>query len=184
MLRWAFPCGCFSSLAIELLESDVIRKIILLGATLGLLALWSGAALADSGNPQVTAARRAIDAGNRRYLAALEQADAAACASVYAVDGIQMPSSGRSMTVGRATIAAQTAQDLKDTKYIGGSIATTNVAVFRDLAYETGRYTFTYREKGKQAAVAVGRYFVVWQRQPDGSYLIKVDSGFPQVCPH
>jgi hypothetical protein len=33
--------------------------------------------------------------------------------------------------------------------------------VFGGLAYETGRFSFTYREKGKQPATFAGRYFVV-----------------------
>jgi hypothetical protein len=37
----------------------------------------------------------------------------------------------------------QTAADLKATRYLDGSIVTSNVAVFGTTAYETGRYTFT-----------------------------------------
>ncbi len=138
----------------------------------------------ESAVPQETSARAAIDAGNRRYLAALEAGDAAAYAGLYASDGVQMPSSGRAIVRGRSAISAASSQDFKDTKYLGGSIVTTNVAVFGANAYETGRYSFNYQEKGKQPARAAGRYFVVWERQPDGAYLIKVDSGYPQVCPH
>ncbi len=135
-------------------------------------------------SPAEVAARNAIHLGNHRYLATLEAGDASGYAALYTVDGMQMPSSGAAIVRGRATIAAQTAEDLKDTKYLSGLIVTTNVTVFGDLAYETGRYSFSYQEKGKQPATTSGRYFVVWQRQADGSYLIQVDSGFPAACPH
>ena len=146
------------------------------------IALWAQPATAAA-NALETAARAAIDKGNGRYLAALRAGDARGFAALYAVDGIQMPSSGRPIVRGRAAIAQQTADDLKTTTYTGGSIVTTNVAVFGSAAYETGRYSFTYREKGKQPVTATGRYFEVWERQPDGSYLIKVDAGFPAACP-
>jgi uncharacterized protein (TIGR02246 family) len=129
------------------------------------------------------AARKSIDAGNRRYLATLRGGDANGYAALYTIDGIQMPSSGRPIGRGRAVILRQTADDLKTTNYLGGSIVTTNVAVFGTTAYETCRYTFTYQEKGKQPASVTGRYFVVWERQATGEYLIKVDAGFPAARP-
>jgi uncharacterized protein (TIGR02246 family) len=148
------------------------------------LALGQVDAAASAPSAAEAAARRAIDAGNRLYLAKLEAADATGYAALYAGDGIQMPSAGGPIVRGRTTIAAQTADSFKIIKYLRGSIVTTNVAVFGDHAYETGRYSFTYREKEKQPATTTGRYFVVWQRQTDGSYLIQVDSGFPAICPH
>jgi ketosteroid isomerase-like protein len=149
-----------------------------------LIALCGNTALGNSAAPSLSAVRKAIDAGNREYLRSLEAGDSTAYAALYAIDGIQMPSSKAAIVRGRATIASQTALDLKDTKYLKGSIVTSNIAVYGDAAYEAGTYSFTYQEKKKQPATATGRYFVVWQRQTDGSYLIKVDSGFPQVCPH
>jgi uncharacterized protein (TIGR02246 family) len=158
------------------------RTVLAAIAAVWFLSLLAGSAVSAT-SPALTAARRAIDAGNRRYLSALEAGDARAFASLYALDGIQMPSSGTPIVRGRAAIAAQTANDLKSTKYLDGRIVTTNVAVFGDRAYETGRYSFTYREAGKQSAKLTGRYFVVWARQPNGSYLIQTDSGFPRACP-
>lgn len=162
------------------------------------IGLWAGVLLMTFAHPMVASsaatrqeiapasqeasAYKAIGAGNRRYLATLRAGDAQGYAALYAVDGIQMPSSGRPIVRGRATILHQTADDLKTTTYLDGSIVTTNVAVFGMTAYETGRYTFTYQEKGKQPATATGRYFVVWERQPSGEYLIKVDAGFPAAC--
>jgi ketosteroid isomerase-like protein len=162
----------------------VQRMTVLCGAMVCLIALCGNTALGNSAAPSLSAVRKAIDAGNRQYLSSLEAGDATAYAALYAIDGIQMPSSKAAIVRSRATIASQTAQDLKDTKYLKGSIVTSNIAVYGDAAYETGSYSFTYQEKKKQPATATGRYFVVWQRQTDGSYLIKVDSGFPQVCPH
>jgi ketosteroid isomerase-like protein len=162
----------------------VQRTTVLCGATVCLIALCDNTALGNSAAPSLSAVRKAIDAANRQYLRSLEAGDATAHAALYAIDGIQMPSSKAAIVRSRATIASKTALDLKDTKYLKGSIVTSNIAVYGDAAYEAGTYSFTYQEKKKQPATATGRYFVVWQRQTDGSYLIKVDSGFPQVCPH
>ena len=160
-----------------------MRKFVAwFGALACVVALTSSGRAAPTTNLEQLA-RTAINAGNHRYLATLEAGDAAGFAALYAVDGLQMPSSGQPIVRGRAAIAAQTADGLKTTTYTGGSIVTTNVAVFGPVAYETGRYSFTYREKGKPQATATGRYFEVWERQADGSYLIKVDAGFPSACP-
>jgi uncharacterized protein (TIGR02246 family) len=166
-----------------------MRLVIVVWATALAFAL-APAAAAMSATTQTVAptseeaeARKAIDVGNRRYLATLRGGDASGYAALYTIDGIQMPSSGRPIIRGRATILRQTAEDLKTTNYLDGSIVTTNAAVFGATAYETGRYTFTYQEKGKQPASVTGRYFVVWERQPGGEYLIKVDAGFPAACP-
>ncbi len=150
--------------------------LFLLGiASAGLSALVNTAA--------EQAAREAINSGNRRYIATLEARDAKGFAALYTVDGIQMDSSGQPVVRGRATIQSQSARDFVTTRYTAGTIATTNLAIIGDMAYETGKYSFTYQVKGKQAVTSTGRYLVVWQRQIDGSYLIKVDAGFPQACP-
>jgi len=134
-------------------------------------------------NPEI-AARAAIDVGNRRYLEALIAGNASGFAALYEPDGVQMPSWNSPIVRGRAAINTQTAADLKTITYLHGDIKTANVAVFGSVAYETGSYSFTYRQKGKQPATTTGRYFVVWQREANGSYLIKVDSGFPPACQH
>jgi uncharacterized protein (TIGR02246 family) len=159
-------------------RSYVLQALV---AATSAAALWSFPAAAT--NLQGTAARTAIDRGNQQYLSALRAGDARAFAALYAVDGIQMPSSGRPIVRGRTAIEQQTADGFKTTTYTGGSIVTTNVAVFGSNAYETGRYSFTYQEKRKQPMTVTGRYFEVWEHQPSGAYLIKVDSGFPAACP-
>jgi uncharacterized protein (TIGR02246 family) len=163
-------------------ELMVKRFVLLLAMFAVAFVIWSAPVTATP-SPEA-AARAAIDAGNRRYLDALIAGDAEGFSALYEIDGIQMPSASSPIVRGRAAIKAQTAADLKAITYLHGDIKTTNLAVFGTVAYETGTYSFTYRQKGKQTATISGRYFVVWDRQADGSYLIKVDSGFPPACAH
>jgi len=137
----------------------------------------SRAATAD-----LASARQAIAAGNARYIDRLVKADPVGFASLYTTDGVQMPSSGRAQVRGRAAIQKSTEADLKDARFTAGFAKTTNLAVSGNEAYETGTYRFNYVEN-KKPGVLNGRYFVVWERQDDGSYLIKVDSSYPAVCP-
>jgi uncharacterized protein (TIGR02246 family) len=89
---------------------------------------------------QETAARKAIDAGNHRYLAALVAGDAQGFADLYTVDGIQMPSSGAPIVHGRSALMAEAAAAAKTTRYLCGHNVTTSVAHIGALAYQTGRY--------------------------------------------
>lgn len=40
-----------------------------------------------------------------------------------------------------------------------------------------GGYSFTLAPKGKKPTDYTGRYLTIWQRQSDGRWLIKTDSG-------
>ena len=66
-----------------------------------------------------------------------------------------------------------------DLKITGGTIHTTNVYLDGGTAYETGTYSFDVVLPGKPAKVVAGRYFEIWQKQPDDAWLIKVDCGYP-----
>jgi ketosteroid isomerase-like protein len=83
------------------------------------------------------------------------------------------------VTKGRAAIEAAEAAGAKDSKIAGGTIRTLNVYLDGGVAYETGTYAFDVVLPGKPARVATGRYFEVWEKQPDGAWLIKVDCGYP-----
>lgn len=147
-----------------------------------MLALSQAPAAVGAMPADLSSARKAIAAGNQHYLASLVKGDAAGFSSLYTADGIQMPYSGAQITRGRAAIEKQAAADAKSISFSGGAIKTTNLAVSGAEAYETGTFRFTYTAKGKPGVVD-GRYFVVWQRQNDGSYRIKVDSSYPRSCP-
>lgn len=134
---------------------------------------------APAAGAPLIALRRAIDAGNAKFLKALKAGDAGAFAALFAPDGIELPSGGGDVTKGRAAIEADEAGSAKAAKLTSGTIRTTNVYLDANVAYETGTYSFDVAVPGKPARTINGRYFEIWQKQSNGSWLIKVDCGYP-----
>ncbi len=154
---------------------QALLALILVCVTLPTFAAASPAAT----NAPLAAVRTAISAGNAKFLKSLEAGDAKAFAALFAPDGIELESGDAAVTKGRAAIEAAEAASAKDAKIAGGSIHTTNVYLDGGIAYETGTYTFDFVLPGKPVHAAIGRYFEVWEKQPDGAWLIKVDCGYP-----
>jgi ketosteroid isomerase-like protein len=127
----------------------------------------------------LTSVRHAIDAGNAKFLKALESGDGKSYAALFAPDGVELLSGGGGATTGRSAIAADEIASAKAARVTGGSIHTTNVYLDGSTAYETGIYSFDVVLPGKPAKVVTGRYFEIWQQQPGGAWLIKVDCGYP-----
>ena len=46
-----------------------------------------------------------------------------------------------------------------------------------DLAYETGKYTYTFTPPGKAETQTGGHYVTIWKRQADGGWKIMADMG-------
>lgn len=157
-----------------------IRRTVATAALASVCALLaSGVASAADTNAPLASVRQAIGAGNARFLKSLEAGDAKAFAALFAPDGIELESGDSGVTKGRAAIEAAEAASAKDAKISGGSIHTTNVYLDGGVAYETGTYTFEVVLPGKAPRAATGRYFEVWEKQPDGTWLIKIDCGYP-----
>lgn len=118
----------------------------------------------------VAAVRQAIETRNAGLIAAIEMGDSIAAASFYDDSAMAMPA-GDDAAVGRAGIvrmfggfAALTVSNMK--------LVIRDVAASGDLASETGHYEWTLTPKtgtGKPMT-DMGKYLVVWKRQPDGSY--------------
>jgi len=121
-------------------------------------------------------AQRAIDAGNAAYISTWQRGDAHAFAQLFAMNAASIADDG-TITRGRAAIEASRAKAFARTPLVTGTITTEDLVVEDELAYEMGSYSFTLRPTGKNAVVYTGRYLTIWQQQPDGSWLIKTDSG-------
>ena len=112
--------------------------------------------------PLVTAqtdVRKAIEAQNRRFVAAVGKGDVSALGALYSDDAQALPPNG-DIVKGRAAI-----QDMWKgvlASGVGGaSLETADVESGGDLAYETGRFQM----KGKDGKVLDrGKYVVVWKR--------------------
>ncbi len=123
--------------------------------------------------------RRAIDRGNAQWSEGWLKGDAAMVAAIFADDGVQLSSSGK-IIKGREQIRErQQAAMQGNDPGVKVTVTTVNVWLDGDTAYETGKYKYEYKEKGKPG-VDEGRYVTIWKRQKDGSWKLSMDMGVPQ----
>ena len=151
-------------------------------------ALLAAAAYARAGGQQTTAAqassdamaeaRRAIDKGNAQWIEAWEKGDPAMVAALFTEDGSILSGNGK-VTKGRRQILERQKAGMQ---YVGRgvkvSVTTLDVWLDGETAYETGKYSYKYQEKGKPV-VDEGRYVTIWKRQKDGSWKLSVDMIVP-----
>src|SRR3982750_408974 len=123
--------------------------------------------------------RRAIDKGNAQWSEGWAKGEAAMVAAIFADDGVQLTGNGKifkgPQQISEHQKAAMQSVDLG----VKVTVTTGTVWLDGDTAYETGKYKYEYKEKGKPA-VDEGRYVTVWKRQKDGSWKLAMDMGVPQ----
>lgn len=135
---------------------------------------------AASGGAAESEVRRAIDAGNATWEKAFRTLDAAAIASTFDEDGINVGADG-TCSKGRSAIEA----GMRSFWERSGPATTTKVEVQQvvldgDLAYEWGRSEFHFRPKPGGPAERTGRYLTAWKRQADGGWKIYRNVGLPK----
>ncbi len=159
------------------------RSIFLFVLAIGLAvaSLQTAAAQTDKSNDaNIAAARKAIDAGNVEWIAGQKAGDADKMASLFDRDGSQFGAKGRVIR-GRKAIHDRFAENFKASgPALDFTIATLEVWLVDDLAYESGNYTLKLQPKGKDVASFAGKYVTIWKRQRDGSWKIWVDFGVPE----
>ena len=122
--------------------------------------------------------RRAIDKGNEQWSEGWAKGDAAMVAAIFADDGVQLTGSGKIFKGPQQIMERQAAMQGADPG-VKVTVTTVNVWLDGDTAYETGKYKYEYKEKGKPGTDE-GRYVTIWKRQKDGSWKLSVDMGVPQ----
>jgi len=133
-----------------------------------LAACSSSAVDRDADRAAIDRARRQLDEGNRA-------GDPTRIAALYAPDAVMMPT-GIEPLVGRAEIV-ESFEATYQRFGIASAIESDELAfVARDWAFDRGHYRLTMTPKASGAARdEAGSYFIVWQRQPDGSWQIARD---------
>jgi uncharacterized protein (TIGR02246 family) len=123
--------------------------------------------------------RRAIERGNQQWSEGWAKGDAALVATLFTDDGVQLLSSGK-IIKGRQQILERqkTAMQGADPG-VKVTVTTTTIWLDGDTAYETGKYKYEYKEKGKPGTDE-GRYLTIWKRQQDGSWKLSMDMGLPK----
>jgi len=123
--------------------------------------------------------RRAIDKGNAQWSEGWAKGEASMVASIFADDGVQLTGNGKifkgSQQISEHLKAAMQSVD----PGVKVTVTTGTVWLDGDTAYETGKYKYEYKEKGKPA-IDEGRYVTVWKHQKDGSWKLAMDMGVPE----
>jgi uncharacterized protein (TIGR02246 family) len=147
------------------------RRVSAFALTVSLMAAASP--VCNSEEAGMSSARAAIEAGNARFSEAVARGDIKTIAGLYTQDAIAFPPGGE-MVKGRQAIEelwkATIGSGVK-----GATLKTLDIGESGDLAYESGTLLLTIHPAGKAPATASAKYVVVWQRQPDGAWLVHRD---------
>ena len=119
--------------------------------------------------PAQDAARPAIDAANKKFLAAFNEKDASGVAATYSPDANAFPPNAP-IIKGRAAIQKMW-QDVINSGITSISLVTVEVESGGNIAYESG----TYEMKTQDGKVAdKGKYCVVW-KNVNGQWMLHRD---------
>ena len=124
-------------------------------------------------------ARQAIDKGNAQWIEAWDKADASLLARLFAADGILLARNGKIFKGPQQILERQKPVMEGAGKGVKVTVTTVDLWLDGETAYETGKYSYKYQEKGKPVTEE-GRYVTIWQRQSDGSWKIIADIGIPK----
>src|SRR5438477_514548 len=127
----------------------------------------------------LTESRRAIDKGNAQWIEAWDKADASLLARLFAEDGILLGRNGKIFKGPQQIFERQKSVMEGAGKGVKVTVTTVDIWLDEETAYETGKYSYNYQEKGKPLTEE-GRYVTIWKRQSDGSWKIIVDMGIPK----
>lgn len=132
------------------------------------------ATLAGTPSADVAAVRQAIEAQNTRFDSAVMKGDSAALVSFYTDDAVVM-FANMPAAKGNEAIAKAFGALTKVMKMSAFKLTTQDVIVAGDYAIERGVYENTDRAAKGGPKHDVGKYLVLWKKQPDGSYKIVRD---------
>ena len=128
----------------------------------------------------LTEARQAIDKGNAQWMEAWDKADASLIAALFADDGVLLGRNGKFFKGTNQIFERMKTVMGAAGKSVKATVTTVDLWWDGETAYETGRYSYKYQEKGKPVNEE-GRYVTIWKRQSDGTWKIVVDMGVPKT---
>src|SRR5256885_13712760 len=108
--------------------------------------------------------RRAIDKGNAQWSEGWAKGEAAMAAAIFADDGAQLTGDGKIFKGPQQISEHQKAAMQSVDPGVKVTVTTGTAWLDGETAYETGKYKYEYKEKGKPA-VDEGRYVTIWKRQ-------------------
>ncbi|HEV8574545.1 MAG TPA: SgcJ/EcaC family oxidoreductase [Dehalococcoidia bacterium] len=120
------------------------------------------------------AVRSRIEETNAEFGAAASRGDMAAVAALYTDDAIVLPPNAE-MVRGKQAIKGFFDGLVAQMGVPELTLATQQVEEIGDTACEIGAYTLKMRPPGGEPITDIGKYVVVWKRQPDDSWKLAVD---------
>jgi uncharacterized protein (TIGR02246 family) len=129
----------------------------------------AAATVASTTNPADV--KRFLDSAQVRYIDAVAKGDVAAISSLY-TDDTEVMSPNAKAVHGRAAMDKANTQMFASLKTTALKLATEDVQTSGDLAVETGAYDQTVTPKTGKAVHDVGKYLLVWKKQPDGGWKV------------
>ena len=132
------------------------------------------AAPAAAPTADAAAVRQVIDSTSARYADAVMRGDATAAVAHFADDAVFM-APNRESSRGREGIREWHAGGFSAGSFKEFKGTTEDVMVGGDLAVETGTYAFRLQPRKGGEITDTGKYVVVWNRQPDGSWKVVRD---------
>ena len=151
---------------------------ILCGLVLTVLSIANGCAAPRRIAIDIDEVRRAVDAGNATWITAMRMQDPTLLASVFDPQGVMLGSDG-AVYRGPGAVREAMGELMEKWGSTETTIDTDNLWVVDNIAFETGRYSYSYTPKGGVPTVSRGRYVVRWKRQPTGRWKIETDLGLP-----
>src|ERR1700736_6899146 len=94
-------------------------------------------------------ARQASDKGTGQWIEAWDKADASLLARLFAEDGVLLGRNGRFFKGPQQILERQKAVMEGAGKGVKCTVTTVDLWLDRETAYETGKYSYKYQEKGK-----------------------------------
>lgn len=122
--------------------------------------------------------RRAIDLGNSEWIESFRAGDARRLANIFDASGVMLGKDGQ-YSRGRDEIRKAIFKTMNKFGPTETTITTDGLWVVEDVAYETGRYTYSFTSGDGPNTVLRGRYIAHWRRQTDDRWKIEMDLGLP-----
>lgn len=157
------------------------HRIVLATGAIASLAFSTATAPSKSVSPSGAPApvRRAIEAGNAIWERAFRNLDAAAIASTFDEEGVNVGADGTYMKGRPAIEAAMRSYFERSGPATATQVDIGDIVLDRNLAYEWGHSDFQFAGKPGGPRQRAGRYLAVWKRQPDGGWKLFRNLGLP-----
>jgi ketosteroid isomerase-like protein len=119
-------------------------------------------------------ARKGIEAARRSFIAAMRRGDVAALVAHYDEEAIVVPQTS-GVCRGRASIKKLFTRWLSSARVRKFEAKTEDLRILEDSAFEVGTYRILLGDTGSGPVRDEGKFLIVYEQKPDGSWLISRD---------